>query len=362
MEKKILLLNAEPDLEMSCIRPASWSDEYGTSPLRPAAGELIPTIRVPMLGRPNDPHRALYRTLTFALTKTRPDLIHAEEEPDSLATLQIALARRLFAPGAKLIFHTWQNVNRVKRWYVHKVIQVTLSQPDAILCANQEAVKVLKEMCFRNIAAVIPPQGVDTQIFQPCSIRTSPEPFTVLFIGRFAPEKGLDTLLEAMRLLEKHFRLRLIGDGPLRSNLAAQALASGLADRFELHPPVAIEKMPAQLASADVLVLPSRSTPVWKEQFGRVLVEAMACGVAVIGSDCGAIPEVIGDAGMVFKEGDAADLAECLKRLEASAQLRREMRERGIARVHKYYSQEVVAARTAEFYRTLMGTPPVPRP
>ncbi|MFN3763829.1 MAG: glycosyl transferase family 1, partial [Anaerolineae bacterium] len=91
-------------------------------------------------GRTNDPHRALYQTWTFGLRAVRPHIIHAEEEPDSLAAMQIILARRLFAPQAKLILHTWQNVNRPKRWYVWRVTRVSLREADAILCANREAV------------------------------------------------------------------------------------------------------------------------------------------------------------------------------------------------------------------------------
>ncbi len=106
--------------------------------------------------------------------------------------------------------------------------------------------------------------------------------------------------------------------------------------------------MPEVLAQVDVLVLPSRTTRVWKEQLGRVLLEAMACKVPVVGSDSGAIP-----AGLIFPEGDVAALAGCLQRLRDSPELRRELGERGYARVLAHYSQERVAARTAAFYRQL---------
>jgi glycosyltransferase involved in cell wall biosynthesis len=111
--------------------------------------------------------------------------------------------------------------------------------------------------------------------------------------------------------------------------------------------------MPQQLAALDVLVLPSRATPVWKEQFGRVLTEAMACRVPVVGSDSGAIPEVIGEAGLIFPAGDASALAGCLARLQAEPALRAELAERGYQRVLRHYTQAGLAERTAQFYRQL---------
>ena len=119
---------------------------------------------------------------------------------------------------------------------------------------------------------------------------------------------------------------------------------------------------PAQLATAlqalAVLVLPSHTQPRWKEQFGRVLTEAMACGVPVIGSSSGAIPEVIGDAGLVFPEGDAAALAAALERLRIDPALHAALAAAGLARVRAHYTQDVIATRTAAFYRALLAGAP----
>jgi len=353
-EGKLVWLGAQPDLELWLIRPAVWQDEYGRVALRPQ----VPGCRVrtvPMVGRPNDPHRALYRTLSFWLPTTRPHLIHAEEEPDSLATLQITLARKLFAPRAKLVLHTWQNLNRPKKPHVWAVIRLALGQAQAVLCATDGALRVLREMGYRGLAAVIPQVGVDTRLFRPAERPPTFGPFVVAYVGRLVPEKGLDTLLEAVSQLGPGVRLRVVGDGPARSGLQGLATSLGLGDRVEWLPPVPADRIPEVLARVDVLVLPSRTTRVWKEQLGRVLLEAMACKVPVVGSDSGAIPEVVGDAGLIFPEGDAAALAGCLQRLWDSPELRRDLGERGYARVLAHYSQERIAARTAEFYRALAG-------
>ncbi|MGB9890338.1 MAG: glycosyltransferase [Anaerolineae bacterium] len=351
MERKLEVMAARPDLALWLVRPAFWQDEYGRKEVNP----VVPgcqVLRVPLLGRTNDPHRALYRTLTFGLSSIRPHIIHAEEEPDSLAALQIALARRLFAPPAKLILHTWQNVNRPKRWYVRLVTWFSLREADAILCANSEAVQVLREMGYRGLTEVISPIGVDTRVFRPLERRPSGT-FVVAYAGRFVPEKGLDTLLEAVARLGPGVELWLIGNGPHRPALEALSRELGIEGRVRWLEPVSPERMPELLAQVDVVVLPSRTTRVWKEQFGRVLVEAMACGVPVIGSDSGAIPEVVGDAGLIFPEGDTEALAACLDQLKRSPDIRAQLAQRGLARA-QLYAQEQIAELTMAFYRKML--------
>ncbi len=352
-ERKLELLAGEPDLRLFLVRPAVWEDEYGRVQVRPRVPGCQ-VLTVPMVGRPADPHRAFYRTLTFGIRAAKPDIIHAEEEPDSLAALQTALARNLFAPQAQLVLHTWQNVNRPKGPHVWAVLRLAFGQAQAILCATDEARQVLRQLGYRRLAAVILPTGVDTRLFRPAISRSSGRGFIAGYAGRLAWEKGVDTLLEALRRLPAGVRLRVVGDGPARSQLHELAGKLGVADRVEWLPAVPADRMAEVLAGFDVLVLPSRTTQVWKEQFGRVLVEAMACKVPVVGSDSGAIPQVIGDAGLIFPEGDSAALAACLMRLVDSPELRRELAGRGYARAVGLFSQEQVAAQTAAFYRSLL--------
>jgi glycosyltransferase involved in cell wall biosynthesis len=357
MERKLALIAAGGQFAMRLVRPASWRDQYGRVDLPVAISEEYSTLPREMLGRPDDPHRALYRSISFALREVRPDIIHAEEEPDSLAALQIAVARRVFAPSARLIYHTWQNINRPKRWPVRRVLAVTLKCADAVLCANSEAVRVLRAMGYVGPADVIPQQGVDLRVFHPSEPRRQDGTFTIIYAGRLVPEKGLDTLVEAVRRLIPRARLVVVGDGPSRRALEDQVSAANLDDLAQFIDSVRPEQLRNLFASSDALALPSRTTSVWKEQFGRVLVEAMACQVPVVGSDSGAIPEVIGDAGLIFPEGDAGALADCLQRLIESPGLRRELAERGYNRVRWRYSQERVAELTAQFYQSMMVSP-----
>jgi glycosyltransferase involved in cell wall biosynthesis len=111
--------------------------------------------------------------------------------------------------------------------------------------------------------------------------------------------------------------------------------------------------MPAFYRQLDVLVLPSRTRPHWEEQFGRVLIEAMACGTAVVGSTCGEIPHVMGDAGLIFPENDPHALAAQLTRLMRDEALRADLARRSRERVLAHYTQAQVAQETYEVYRQM---------
>jgi glycosyltransferase involved in cell wall biosynthesis len=142
----------------------------------------------------------------------------------------------------------------------------------------------------------------------------------------------------------------------LRKGLDKLVKQEKLGDLISLMPPMPPARVAEEMHEFDALVLPSRTTRLWKEQFGRVLIEAMACKVPVVASDSGAIPEVVGDAGLIFPEGDAQALADCLQRLMDSPELSQELAERGHARVLEHYTQVQIAAQTAAFYRELVRT------
>jgi glycosyltransferase involved in cell wall biosynthesis len=111
--------------------------------------------------------------------------------------------------------------------------------------------------------------------------------------------------------------------------------------------------MPDALNEMDVLVLPSRTGQHWKEQFGRVLVEAMACGIPVIGSNSGGIPAVIGDAGQVVREGDIAGMRDALSKLRIDTQVRQQYIRKGLLRVLTEYAVPVVASRYCRLMRSV---------
>jgi glycosyltransferase involved in cell wall biosynthesis len=145
----------------------------------------------------------------------------------------------------------------------------------------------------------------------------------------------------------------IIGSGPEQSHLQALSAQLGLQDRCHFVGPVAYEEIALYLSTLDLLVLPSRSTPQWKEQYGRVLVEAMACKTAVAGSDSGAIPEVIDAPECIFPEGNVTALAALIDRLANDPPLRRALAEQGYQRALSHYTVEHLAAGILPIWRSL---------
>ena len=109
------------------------------------------------------------------------------------------------------------------------------------------------------------------------------------------------------------------------------------------------------IRALDALVLPSRTMAVWAEQFGHVLIEAMAAGVPVIGSSSGAIPEVIGDAGLIFPEDDVGSLRRQLSWLLGDEALRKTLVHRGHERVRTRYTHAVIARAQRDIYVRLLA-------
>ena len=224
---------------------------------------------------------------------------------------------------------------------------------------------MLRQEGYMKHVRVLPSIGVDTGTFVPCQrpVRDR-RAFVVGYVGRLVPEKGIDLLISALSQLKRSGEaggksggppeLRIVGGGPDRYRLETLVKRCGLTEHVQFVAPMRPAQVAQYLCQLDVLVLPSRSTPVWKEQFGRVLVEAMACKVPVIGSDSGAIPEVIADAGLVFPEGNVVALATSLRRLVESPDLCDDLAERGYTRVMHLYTPEHIAQQTVDFYRQII--------
>ena len=104
----------------------------------------------------------------------------------------------------------------------------------------------------------------------------------------------------------------------------------------------------------DLFVLPSKTVPWWKEQFGHVIIEAMSCEVPVIGSTCGEIPNVIGDAGLVFKEGNADDLTTKITQVVEDETFCKQLAKRGRQRILKSYTHEILANKMFEIYKNIL--------
>lgn len=293
------------------------------------------------------------RAVVQIVHQVAPEIFHIEQEPGSLSLLQFVLLAS-FYPRAQVIAFAWENVLGQSR--ARQMLErIELARLDYLLVGSHSSAQVFCAKGYRGPLAVVPNVGVDAELFVP---RRAARPlfdnrFVVGFAGRLVPEKGCLDLLDAFARLPEDFHLLFVGDGTLRDTLEQRAREYGIKPRVTFQPTVPQAQVADFLNQMDCLVLPSRTTKKWREQFGLVLAQAMACGIPVVGSDSGAIPEVIGDAGLIFPEGDVDALRQCILRLRDDC-LRAELGQRGRARVLAHYTHERIAERTYAIYRKLL--------
>jgi glycosyltransferase involved in cell wall biosynthesis len=229
---------------------------------------------------------------------------------------------------------------------------------DLGIAGNQDAAAIVREKGFRGILEVIPQFGIDPELFSPNGddhSRADQDPFTIGFAGRLIQAKGLGVLMQAASgLADRNWSLRIVGSGPERAAFEQLSRTLKIEERVQFIGHVSSTAMPSVMRGFDVLAGPSLTTARWKEQFGRMLVEAMACGVPVIGSDSGEIPQVIADAGIVVPEADVEALRDALSRLQTDGALRRKFGRLGRERALAQFTQHAVAERTITAYQRAM--------
>ncbi|HYE93197.1 MAG TPA: glycosyltransferase family 4 protein [Terriglobales bacterium] len=348
---KLRALAALGDVALTVMIPDGWRTPTGMVRLpRVDAPYPIVTSRISQNGR-----IGAYRYRDLApLRRARPDIVHGEVEPWSLAALQLVRA----AAGAPVVLFTWENLAGPRRLLSRAVERYVLARAAHVIAGNEGARTRMRRLGVGDDRLTVLPQlGIDPPRFahgdgaRAAGVPPADGAPMIGFIGRVVPEKGIDVLLDAAAGLD--VRVLIVGDGAARAALEART-AGWPAGKATFAGAVADADVPHYLARLDALVLPSRTTASWAEQFGHVLIEAMAAGVPVVGSSSGAIPEVIGDAGLVFTEGDASALAAQLDGLVRDAALRKRLAERGRARVERLYTNDRVARTQRDLYLRLL--------
>lgn len=360
--RRVEALAQIPGLEARLLTPRWWFEEGRRIVVQPREADRAARDGGYhwRLGRTlwtNNGTRHLYLDgLLETVRAFRPHVIDLHEEPFSLVALQTLLARGLLAPRAALVFCSYVNVPA--RWNLpyRLVERATLALADAAYAPNQDVPGVLRAKGMRGPVRVIP-SGVDVARFATVApsdlgqrLGGAARPY-VGFLGRLEPVKGLDVLVDACAWLRNQGTIVVAGDGPERAALEHRAAERRLGERVRFLPGMPFGEVPGFLRALDGVVLPSITIPpTHKEQFGRVLTEAMAAGVPVVGSSSGAIPEVIGDAGLVVPERNPRALAEALDRLLGDAPLRQALAEKGRRRVEAHYAWPVVARQAVDLY------------
>ncbi len=373
-EKLRALAHLSPDLKVRVGVPRRWSPGGVQNRLIESQGWEDGNFHLVPLGNFSQNHQGLLGfgpDLVTLMREFRPQVIQVEQGAKSLAYAQTITLNRLLGLNAKNVFFTWWNLPYDLKVPISWLESYNLRHTHGLVAGNQDGADILRQRGYQGTYQVMPQLGVDETRFFPQAqpdlaqqLNIAEGTFVVGFVGRFVTEKGLITLGNALAQLRDHphpWVWLLLGRGPLKEALQAQLEAAGLADRVRWVESVPHTDVPRYINLMDTLVLPSETTYQfktltsvgWKEQFGHVLIEAMACAVPVIGSDSGEIPHVIQDAGLVFPEGDATALADRLRLLLDNPSQRQTLAERGYSRAMTHYTNTALAKELLTFYQDI---------
>ena len=350
--KRFIELAKYKDVEITLVVPTIWDN---TKLEREYCAEYKTIPRRIILNGYN--HFHWYPGLAKIIRHIRPDILHIEEEHYSIVTYQaIRLAKKY---NVKCMFVSLQNIYKVYPFPFSWMEGYNMRNADCAVAASEEIRKVLMRKGLDKEKVSVIPYGVDHLMYrkiesQKLRSELGMDSFTIGFIGRFVKKKGIIDLLKAVSRINNNFSLLLVGSGKLRYEIEEEGRRLGILEKIRIVDAIPSSMVPHYLNCMDCLVLPSRTTRKWKEQFGRVLTEAMSCEVPVIGSDSGEIPNVIGDCGLVFKEGDVGDLYTMLDVLINNKNVRVEFAEKGRQRVLNHFTQEKVAEETYKIYQKIL--------
>jgi len=349
------------DVTLRVLVPDRWR-RYGAwrkaqPPQSPKFEFQISKIRLPWFG-PAQTYLHHYPSLPKILREFKPDIIDLWEEPWAAVSAHACRLRERMLPNAKIISETEQNINKKLPFPFEHFRNYTLRRADYAVGRNRQAIEVLRAKGYAGPAAVVP-NAADAELFHPmdrgqCRQSLEMSGFVIGYAGRLVEEKGLLDLLEAAALCPQDVQVAFVGSGPFKGILQERSNCPDLAGRVRFWDSKPLEELPAWMNAIDVLAIPSRTTPSWKEQFGRVIIEAHACGTPVIGSDSGAIPDVVGRGGLIAGERNPAALADAIQQLYRTPALCRELGEIGRQQVLNLYTWQRVAERMREIYCKVM--------
>ena len=293
------------------------------------------------------------------------DLVHSWAEPYIYSGYQVA--RSLARTRIPLCFYTCQNLLKYLPPPFAYFERKTLARTQGWIGSGELVRQAMLARGYPERSGRVLPLAVDTANFRPPSdaaktlaqAKLGLQRPVIGFVGRLTAEKGVGMVLRTMNELGgvRPWNLLFLGSGPLEKEIRDWAAVRGWTDRVKIvlarH-----DEVPGYLQAMDLLVAPSQTTPKWKEQFGRMLIEAFACGVPVVASDSGEIPYVVGDAGRIVPENDVAAWVEAVTEILDRPDLRAELAGKGLNRCENY-NLPTVTGQYRDYYRWLVDQPVV---
>jgi glycosyltransferase involved in cell wall biosynthesis len=341
--------------DVTVVAPDRFRGDFDWHVTTSAPAEPCRVVPVPIRFG-SRPHTMFFGVELRNLLSEPWDAVHCWEEPYVASAAQVARGAQSATP---LVFATFQNIVKTYPPPFNWIERAARHRANGIVAFGETTREVLSARGWAQPVRTIP-AGVDVEHFTPDAasrhevreaLAWHDDPPVIGFVGRFVPQKGLRLLMQALSMLTTPWRALFIGSGPMASELQSWAAPYGGHVRIESG--VSHERVPAFLNAMDVLCAPSQTTASWREQFGRVLVEAFACGVPVVASNSGEIPYVVGDAGLVLPEGDAAAWTRTLDELLADETQRARLSARGRARAVSTFAWPIVARQHLDFLSEL---------
>jgi glycosyltransferase involved in cell wall biosynthesis len=337
-------------VDLTLVTAARWEEGGSPVPFTPAGDDFAVPVRT-FGSHPNlfvfDP-----RPLWHLLGDGTWDLIDMHEEPFGLAVAEVLALRRLRCRAVPYLVCSAQNIDKRYpppfRWLERRSLR---SAAGAYTC-NAEAGTILRRKGLSGELELLP-LGVDVARFHPVDRDPPAGRLRVGFVGRLIPHKGVGVLLAALAR-DDRLDADVYGAGPESAALGEQAASLGLSDRVTFHGYVDESALPDVFPTFDVLAVPSVPVPGWLEQFGRVVVEGQAAGVPSVASASGALPDVVGGAGLLVPPNDPVALAAALARFLDEPDLWARLRAEGSASVGRY-SWDSVAELQLRLYRRAVG-------
>lgn len=314
---------------------------------------VVQKVRWPWLG-PAQNYLHWYPGMARVMREFRPDVIDIWEEPWSLVSAQACRLRNRLLPHAKIVSESEQNIFKKFPPPFRWLEPYTIQNADFVVGRSSQVIDVQRAKGYTGPAEIVG-NAVDDAVFRPlnraeCKRKLGLSGFVAGYAGRLVERKGLADMISALAFLPEDVRMVFAGGGEFQPQLEKQLQAMGKGGQVRFLPARPLEELPEVMNAFDVFVLPSRTVPTWKEQFGRVIIEAQACETPVIGSDSGAIPEVVGMGGLIFPEGDAQALAAAIIELKNDAARCQSLGAKGRRQVEEKFTWARVAAQMREIY------------
>jgi glycosyltransferase involved in cell wall biosynthesis len=332
--------------------PDRWTTSEGVLQSTKGGDDAgVRVMPVPVRGLMTDPGLLEWngKALRRVISDGRPALVHVEEEPWSQpAALGLRTARRLGIPG---VLSTAESLPRSYTLGQRFRRERSLRLAAGLIGSNHLALSLAIKRRPTVPHLSLPHLGVTPP---PVAPRVPHPGLAIGFVGRLVPERGLDLLFRACVGLAGKWTLLVVGTGPSQEELEGLAQRLGIAARITWAgalPRAAVDQVWPQL---DCLVLPSRTTQRWVMTVGRAALHAMAHGVAVVGTDSGALRELVGNGGRIVPEEDVPSLTAALQELYSDRSLCERLGAAGRRRVLEEFSDSAIAGKMLAFWRTLI--------